>query len=541
MNPALGRLLKLRFRGRLRQMLRGLKTPRGAVFFAIGVIIFVIWLGPTVAMAAFHRPNFDPQTVRTMIPLALLALCLLNVLASGQQKGIAFSEAEIDVLFAGPFTRRELLLYKISVGTAGSVFGAFFFSLVFAQYARFWLAAFVGCLVTLLFMQLFTTALVLIGQTVAEHAFTRARRIALLLVAGLAGIGLAEAARSWSGQGVVDFAMGFRQSWAGTVLLAPVEVFGRTILAGTVLPELVGWGALALLIDLALLTLVLRLDVNYQDASIAASRKLYRRLQQARRGGSLAWTAGSTGRVHLPQLPPLGGAGPIVRRQLIHALRTSRGMLFLLLVTSLPLVIMFVSSGQDRRMVTTVLPGFLGFFTLMFAQAITFDFRGDLDQMESLKALPLKETAIAAGQLVVPSLILTLLHWVVLGLAAAAIGEMPLVLAAVAAFSLPLNFLIIGLENLLFLLFPARMMPAMPGDLQHVGRMIVLLALKMLVLLALCGLAAGLGGIAYFVCGGSWIAALSAVWLVLAAFGVLLVPCVAAAYRRFDVSLDTPP
>ena len=144
MNPALVRLLKLRFRGRLRQMLRGLKTPRGAVFFGIGVIIFVIWLGPTVAMAAFHRPNFDPQTVRTMIPLALLALCLLNVLASAKQRGIAFSEAEIDVLFAGPFTRRELLLYKISVGTAGSVFGAFFFSLVFAQYARFWLAAFVG-------------------------------------------------------------------------------------------------------------------------------------------------------------------------------------------------------------------------------------------------------------------------------------------------------------------------------------------------------------------------------------------------------------
>ncbi len=540
MDPALGKLLRLRFRGRLRQILRGLKTPRGAVFFAIGVIIFVMWIGPTVAMAAFHRPNFDPQTVRTMIPLALLGLCLLNVLASAQQKGIAFSEAEIDVLFAGPFTRRELLLYKISVGMAGAVFAAFFFSLVFAQYARFWLAAFVGCLVTILFMQLFSTALVLIGQTVAEHAYTRARRIALLLVAGLAGIGLAEAARSWTGQGVVDFAVGFRHSWAGIVLLAPVEVFGRTILAGTLLPELVGWGALALLIDLALLTLVLRLDVNYQDAAITASQKLYRRLKQARRG-SLGWAAKGTGWVRLPPLPGLGGAGPIIRKQLIHAARTAPGLLFFLIVMSLPLIIMFVNSTQDARMVTAVLPGVLVFFTLIFSQAMTFDFRGDLDQMESLKALPLRESAVAAGQLVVPSLVLTLFHLVVLGLGALAIRQVPLVLAAMASFTLPLNFLIISLENLMFLIFPARLMPAMPGDLQHVGRTIVLLAAKVLVLLALCGLAAGLGGIAYFVCGGSWIAALSVAWLVLATFGVILVPCVAAAYRRFDVSLDTPP
>ena len=540
MDPALGKLLKLRLRGRLRQMFRGLRTPRGAVFFVIGVIIIFLWLGPSVAMVALNRPNFHPTTLRAMIPLGLLALCLLNVLASGQQKGIAFSEAEIDMLFAGPFTRRELLLFKMSVGTLGTVFVALVFSVVFLRYTHFWLAALVGSLVTLLFIQLFTTALVLIGQTVAEHAFTRARRIALLVVAALAGIGLAEAARSWSGQGAVDFAAEFRYSWAGIVLLAPVEVFGRTILAQTVFPELVGWGSLAVLIDVALLTLVLRLDVNYQDAAIVASQKLYRRVKQARRG-SLAWSVGDTGRVHLPQLPRLGGAGPIVRKQLIHAVRTSRGMLFFLVVMGLPVGFMLVGSSQDQRMVWTVLPCILVFSTLFFIQAITFDFRGDLDQMESLKALPLGDTAIAVGQLVVPCLILTLVHLIVLGLAAVAIGQVSWVLAAMALFCPPLNFLFVALENLLFLAFPARITPAMPGDLQHVGRTIVLMAVKMLTLLALCGLAAALGAVTYFVCGGSWIAALSAAWLVLATMGAILVPCVAAAYRRFDVSLDTPP
>ncbi len=113
-------------------------------------------------------------------------------------------------------------------------------------------------------------------------------------------------------------------------------------------------------------------------------------------------------------------------------------------------------------------------------------------------------------------------------------------LAAVAAFSLPFNFLLVAVENLLFLLFPARIQPTTPGDLQHVGRMMVLLAAKMLVLVVLCGLAAAVGGVTYAL-ARSWIAAGAAAWLVLAVGCAALVPSVAAAYRRFDVSVDTPP
>ena len=94
--------------------------------------------------------------------------------------------------------------------------------------------------------------------------------------------------------------------------------------------------------------------------------------------------------------------------------------------------------------------------------------------MESLKALPLGDTAIAVGQLIVPCLVLTLLHLILLGLAAIATGQVSLVLAAMALFCPPLNFLFVALENLLFLAFPARITPATPGDLQHVGRTIVL-------------------------------------------------------------------
>ena len=544
MDPALGKLLRLRFRGRVRSMFRGLKTLRGALFFAIGVVVFAMWLGPSLAMVfigAQVHGQFNPDLVRTMVPLALVALCGLTILNSAQQRAMHFTAAEIDFLFAGPFTRRELLVFKLSTSTLGTLFVSLVFSLVLLRYTNFWLAAFVGGFLTFLFVQLFSTAVVLIGQTVGEQAYTRTRRVVLLLFAALAAIGSAEVALAATRMGLVSLLVAFRHSWAGTILLAPADVFARAILAETLVPALLGWGALALVIDLGLLMVVLRLDVNYADSAIAASRKLYDRLERVRRGGALAWGAEGMARVRLPQLPRLGGAGPIARRQLIHAVRTSKGLAFILLVMAVPIAIMLTSSRQDHKIGMAMLPGMLGFATIFLIQMVPFDFRGDLDRMESLKALPLSSTAIVAGQLAVPTLVLTAIHLLIVAVWAAVVTGPLGALLVIAVVSLPFNFLLVGLENLLFLVFPARMTPTTPGDLQHMGRTIVLLAAKMLLLTICCGLAVGLAAIAYFVCGRSWIAAVSVAWLVLVAFGAILVPCVAAAYRRFDVSLDTPP
>jgi hypothetical protein len=543
-DPALRKLMRLRNRAWLRHTFRNLKTVRGALLFTIGAFVLVLWIGPSVAMAFFGasvRGHFDPEVIRTVVPLALLAFCAMSVLTSAHQKGIQFTAAEIDFLFAGPFNRRELLVYKVYSTLAGVVVVSLLFSVFFLQYASLWLAAFVGSCLTLAFVQLFSTAVVLFGHTLAEQAYTRTRKIVLLALAALAGIGLAEAAMAASEHGLLPLVTAFRHSWAGIVLLAPMDVFARAFLARTLFPELVGWGALALGVDLALLAVVLRLDVNYMEASIVVSQKLYRRREQIRRGGGLAWTVGSTGRVRVPLFPWLGGAGPVVRRQLIHAVRTSRGLVFFFLVAGIPMGIMAMTARGEHNVAMGVLPGLLMFVTFFFTQMVPFDFRGDLDHMESLKALPLRPAAIAAGQLVVPTLVLTAVHLAVLGMAAAMIRGMPAVLWAVALFSPPFNFLLVGLENLLFLLFPARMLATMPGDVQHIGRTIVQFMGKMLVLGVVCGVAALLGGIAYLIGGGSWGAALSVAWIVLVMAGVALVPCVAAAYRKFDVSVDTPP
>jgi hypothetical protein len=67
------------------------------------------------------------------------------------------------------------------------------------------------------------------------------------------------------------------------------------------------------------------------------------------------------------------------------------------------------------------------------------------------------------------------------------------------------------------------------------------MVLKFLAIGACGGLAAGLGGIAYWLSNWAWPAFLVTSWLALVALAVAMLPCIAWAYCRFDVSVDTPP
>jgi len=51
----------------------------------------------------------------------MLAMSLLALMTSGGEKAVAFTPAEVGFLFPGPFTRRELLAYKIGKALAGDI------------------------------------------------------------------------------------------------------------------------------------------------------------------------------------------------------------------------------------------------------------------------------------------------------------------------------------------------------------------------------------------------------------------------------------
>lgn len=538
LHPALRKLLALRFHASLRRMVCNLKTLRGAVFTVIGLTTLLFGLGPQVAMLFVYPVRESPDALRTVLPLVLLGYCVLSIFSSIVQGGIRFTPAEVDFLFSAPFTRRQMLIYKLACGLPGLLFLTLLLPVFLLRYQITWVAILVGGFLTLAGIQLLTTAAVLYGQTIAERAYTWLRKLLLGLLIVSIGLGLGILASSHSPDDSLELVRQFSDSPVGLCLLAPFTVFSRTLTAEQVFPDLVGWGLLATLLDLGLLGLVLHLDVNYLEAAVVASQKLYDRIQRVRQG-RISEASSKTASWRVPQLPWLGGAGPIVHRQFLTTLRSLRVVGLSVVVLSAMFLPMVFSQSENKPAFLLAFP--LVFVSVFFSRMLPFDFRGDLDHLDWLKSLPLHPVTLAAGQLVVPVLLMTTLH----GLAFAAIGILSpgdsAMLVVLALFTVPFNAIVFGMDNLVFLLFPVRLAPSTPGDFQHTGRAMVEMFLKMVGMGLCCGVAAGLGGLVYWLTDGMWLAFLITTWLALTAAAVALVPCVAWAYGCFDVSTDTPP
>jgi ABC-2 type transport system permease protein len=551
MNRALFKLLMLTKWADVRRTLRGVKTVRGALLLLFTLGLIALMIGPQVVSAAMlsGRPEMRQVygVVAPFAPPALFALTLLFIFTSAGEAAIYFTPAEVDLLFAAPFTRRELLLYKLAKTAMALVLMAAILSLTMLMNFRSWPAGFVGLVLSLGMMQLVGMATALCGQIVAESAYTRARKVLLLAVAVVVLAGLSDALRRAEGQDFGRILASLRESRIFWVLLAPFEVFTRTMFAETWFPDLVGWGAGALAIDVALLILVLKLDANYIESAATISQKVYDRMRRSKQGGGIAMPINArSGRLRLPPFPWLAGSGPIAWRQLLVAMRTSRHMMIMtVVIVGMGFAVFAFSPAAARGDgPAAALPGIgigmVFYLTFIFTMQLPWAFRGDIDHIDFLKTLPLRPGVVAAGELAGGVLLLTGIQLVLFAaLTAAAPTSGPLLLAA-AAFSLPFNGILMAINNLLFLLYPVRMPAGGTYDFQMMGRVSLFMFLQFFLLLPLLGIPAALGGAVYLLSGYSWPASILAAWLVLAAESWPLVLAVAWAFQRFDVSTQTP-
>jgi len=536
LHPALYKLLSLRMRGMRRRMLRGIKTPKGAVFFGLGVLMFAIWLGPSVVFA-FRENATDSAQLEAAMPLIILGMCLLTLISSAGERAIYFSPGEVEFLFPGPFGRRELLGYKVLGLLVGVLFSSALFSVIFLRYASSWLAAFAGVFLSLTFVQLFSMSLLLAGQLMAERAYTR-MRMAVLIAFGLvlaAAVGPAIAMRGMGkfGEAVVKAQ---ESPWLQYAFL-PLRPFAKTVAAEHVFPDLILWSGIALAINGALFAFIIWLDAEYRETAIGVSQKLYSRIQRAQRSGMAPTASSSRGRV--PQLPWLGGAGPIAWRQMTNALRNARSMMLILLLVALAIGIPTVARGESDVKIWPMTLAMAIWLTVFLSMMIRFDFRSDVEQMDWLKMMPLKPWALVTGQLAVPVLICSALQVALVAVTVQIAGR-PELLAITIAFAPPFNILIFGIENALFLLAPTRVVAFSPGDFQVFGRQLLFLLVKLVLVSVAAGVAFGGGALVYVLSGSAMVLAIVSGWVFLTAQALVMIPTAAWAYRRFDVSLDTP-
>ncbi len=539
MHTALIHLLYLRVRGMLKYMLKGLRSPKKAVFYLAAIAMICIWLGPQI-MVAFWIPSQENDGIQYMIPFFMLLLMLAQIFTNTNERAVMFKQNEIDFLFPAPFARRELLFYKIITSCGAILFSATVFSLVLLRYVPNWFTAFLGLLLALLLIHLVNMAVILIRQIVDESFYSKIWQAALLAVI----IGVVAAA--WQYRLILmEFHVLTLLKLLYTnpyvyIFLSPFDVFGRLISTPSLLSALGIWLPLAVLMNAVVLAVVIRMDANYLEVSLHVSQKMHKRIQQVRRGGSVFASTKTQATRTFRVFPRWGGIGTIAWRQFIAANRNLGNWLFtfFLMAAASVCAFLFSAKASPAALVGIVL-GILLYFSIFLSPYIYYDFRRDLDQFEWLKQLPIDSHALAAGQIVVPVVFLTLLECIAFSL--------PFVLRDALIYwiylillILPFNIFLVGVDNFVFLLIPTRNFKAQ-GDFSMIGKIMLLLVFKFFIFLSIIGVAAGIGYGLYRLSGYTDAVFFISTWCIAMLETLMVIPALAWAFDRFDVSSDIPP
>jgi hypothetical protein len=543
-HSALVLLAGLGIKGRVRLIGRSFKTLRGIIAFLLGFGMFSAWIAVWV-VGMFVRPDrratagdaedfVSPDNLRLYIALLLLGYCLVTFLFRRRGIGIHFRPAEIDLLFPAPYHRRELLLYKLASSLAGVVISAAIFSLFMSWIPVPWPILFLGLFLAISFALLVNILAAILALALSVRLYTRLRQAAVLGIAAIAVV-----AGLWIRQLYAEdppqWDITLAQRPAVQVLLAPFMVFARAVTA----PDFIAFAPhalLALVINLGIVLLILVLDADYYESSIATTRKTYERLRRIRQGDIFASELKGTRTRSLPELPRLRGVGPIAWRQATTAVRSLPRLLLVLLIIGVPLAL--VVFGSEFRVMGMGLM-YLAFMVFLFMpSAFRFDFRSDLNKMSWLKSLPVSSWAVVVGQLLPATILLLLIQAGLVGTIAfsfsvwEALALLPVLPAAA--------FIAFAIDNFLFLLFPTRRTAMYPGDFQNLGFAYLVGFVKIITFMLIFGLAAAAGAAAYFASGHSLVITSAVVTVLLTILACAWIPLLSWAYDRFDPATDVP-
>ena len=544
-HSALWKLIRLKWRGGFRQLWRSLKTLRGLV--QVGFILLMVLYGLGSMFFFGRMSSSTPQAVtllidrmRDLVAVGLFGLAAWSMLFSTGEATVYFTASEVAFLFPAPFQRRHLLTYKLLQSLFGLTLISFFLSLVFARSLLLWLGGFCGTFLTLAFVQLLTMNVAFVRHVLEARANTLIRRVLGYGVSVWALVAIMQMLANAPSGDFTALAGSFRSSASGRWLLAPFDVFARMIFATDAVSFGISFG-LVLLLDASLLAVAYRLDGLSLEAALTISEKWTARIKLAQTKGAWHLFGSATSRVarrRLPRLPFWNGIGPIIWQRLTTNIRTSN-KLFALLGGAVLLAggLAFKISRSSPNLAYPAASAGIGVMVYL-SFLICMSVQNEIERVGYLKSLPLRPMMIVLGELLG---FVGLLSAVQGAFFLALCGLLPSIagwLVGAAVVTVPLNFLLFGIDKLIFYLFPVRLAKGAPGDFQNAGRQLLFVFLKMLLLFA------GLSLVGVAVIPGVMLA--SPLWAVVPAVAVLfaecagLVPLLIFAFERFDPSVDTP-
>ena len=566
-------------RNRIVSRLRRLKQVKYLIFTAISLAYLIGFTRPWRAARVIGVISEGSTAPRLALPaieagmgLLFTLLCLLSWVWPRSRPALDFTETEVAFLFPAPLTRRQVIDYALLKKQTGILFGAFmtgFFGL--RTVAPSLGIAVLGLWVAFATVQLHSMATGILRANLARHRGSGLRRARWIL----AGIGaVVGAVAAWGifwlrppliseledSTRLVAYIEAMASAGPMGILLWPGRILARVVLAPGWL-QFCGWLVPALGLVAANYAWVVRSDFAYEEAS---ADQATRKAQEAAggRGGRRARRLPSQRRRRPPF--PLAATGraevALLWKNLIAAGRifsVRNVALFVPLIVGGAIVVRTYVRHDVARGILTGLGinaiVFAGVLLLIGPTMLRSDLRSDLTKVAILKTLPLSGQSLVLGEVLTPTLLVTLLQTLLLAFGIA-LAPWPQgwtgtdVIALALAFliqALPLNMLSALIQNAAVLLFPAwhALGPDRARGFEAIGQR-MLSSLLFLLALAVAYLPAGL------IFGlGLWLARPRFGWLaapplgliaalpaaVEAAFGVLLVGWL---FERFDPSKE---
>jgi len=474
-NPAIVQLLMLQSRGRRRRMWGRFCQPRRLVLSAVACVMAVVWLG-NAAMTIWFRESAFPETLRALLSLGMVLYAGWHFAKAAffrPESPVDLTPAEREILVAMPLRSRDLVAYQLASVTVTTCLKAGLFTLLLLPDLHSALMGLAGLLLAMMILEILRIAIDIATWGMGRSAFLvyRAAVVAGLVAGGFVVGTVCMRAGALGGQ--INLGEGLHQRLVDILLQLNGSVVGYAalafqpcvdlILADSVTLPKAGQAVAGLGIVLGLAAAVIGLYTITSRRVAQREKRNYRT-----RGAARNWLAGSTrsellpglsadGSLRLWRIPRWGGAAALAWRQLVGARRHWGSLLTAMIA---PAVLTCVPSFviEDRYVALLATTGTLAFYTfLLLPTALRFDFRRDLDRLATLKGLPITPAAAVIGQILAPVLIATLFQAGVLAFVVAARSLPPYFLVVAILVMIPLNVLVFGLDNLIYLLYPYRM------------------------------------------------------------------------------------
>ncbi len=564
MTGALWYLIRTQAWNRLHKQASRLRQPRYAVAFALGIAYFwFIFLRPG---AQIGDRNASMDIALIVLPVIFLGAVGYTWLVGSDRSALAFTRAEVAMLFPAPVSRRTLVLYRIAQSQFGAIFSAFIWMLLMSRGASELPPPARAVAIWLVFttLGLHRLGVALKRASALEHGATGVARLTPALLTFLAVSGTVAYAlwAQWEtirSAGALPAALraaltALELPPAGIVLL-PLRMLFEPLAAA----DLAGW-AVAMLPALLILALhvwwVLGSEIAFEEAAAEASEKqavAVAEMQQTMRG--ISKPRAKDVRRSIPLAATGLPAYAILWKNAVWMRRTNqlRSLFLAPLLVIVAAVVFNDAEPVTRALIGGAASAFLAMLLVWGPSAVRNDLRSDLQRLPLMRTLPLPGREVVAAEVLTGTLALALPQVLMLAVAltvlrgggleaftgamrvGAFLGAVPIIVAV--------NGINFTLHNGLAVYFPGwiRLGEKNPGGFEVMGQAILtsvatLLALVLALLLPSI-IGGGVGALVY--AASDSVAAALAVTGVAASIGLateawLLILAVGRAFDRLE-------